>query len=133
MKLIIATPYKKIELEDIEYVRLLTLDGYMGIMKNHIPAIVYLEPGDIKYKKNGKSFFLWCPGGFAEITGTDVLITTESTESPGEINIKETKKEVDNIYKKVKTYGSLAGFVLAGIDLKRSVNKLKFADRFRKK
>ncbi|HDN58510.1 MAG: F0F1 ATP synthase subunit epsilon [Candidatus Neomarinimicrobiota bacterium] len=133
MKLIIATPLREEEIESVEYVRLPTIDGYIGILDNHISSIVALEPGDIKYRKEGKIYYLWGSGGYAEITKNKVLIIAESVEKPEEIDIKQAEKEVDKISQKVKTYGPLAGFVMAGVDLKKNVNKLKFVTRFGRK
>lgn len=133
MKLIIATPLKEEEIENVEYVRLLTVDGYIGVLDSHISSIVALEPGDIKYRKEGKTYYLWGSGGYAEIVKNRVLIIAENVEKPGEIDIKQAEKEVDKISQKVKTYGPLAGFVMAGVDLKKSLNKLRFVSRFIRK
>ena len=53
MRLDIVTPEKKAFSDEIDSVVVPGAEGEMGILKSHAPLVTTLQPGELRYMKNG--------------------------------------------------------------------------------
>ena len=87
----IVTPEKKIFSGPVDNIYLPGVDGEMGILPSHAGLVTALKPGELRYLHEGKVEMLAIGSGFAEVTGTKVIVLTDS--ALGEVEIDEEHVE----------------------------------------
>ena len=74
------------------------IEGYMGVLKDHIPIISFLKPGIIDVKLSNESLNFYVDDGIVEFKDNTLSILTSSI-----FDIKDiTKNNVDKILKNVE-------------------------------
>ncbi len=91
LQLEIVTPEKKIFSDTVTDVYLPGVDGEMGVLELHAALVTALQPGELRYQKDGTTHELAIGSGFAEITQEKVSILTDSAFGDDEID--EAKEE----------------------------------------
>lgn len=91
LQLEIVTPEKKIFSDTVDDVYLPGADGEMGVLEMHAALVTSLQPGELRYHKDGKTFELAVGTGFAEVTQEKVSVLTDM--ALGEEEIDEEKVE----------------------------------------
>lgn len=91
LRLQIITPLKKILDEQVESVILHTTEGDMGILYDHEPVVALLDYNVIRYKQDGVLKKATTMGGFAEVTTDQVVILTDASEFPEDIDVERAK------------------------------------------
>jgi F-type H+-transporting ATPase subunit epsilon len=87
LQLEIVTPEKKIFSDTVTDVYLPGADGEMGILELHAALVTALQPGELRYEKDGKVEALAIGSGFAEVTQEKVSVLTDSAFGEDEIDI----------------------------------------------
>jgi len=72
-----------------------TIEGYMGILKDHISIISFLKPGIIDVKLNNENLKFYVEDGIVEFKDNTLSILTSNIFSVKDIN----KNNVDEIIK----------------------------------
>lgn len=86
LKLEIVTPEKKIFSDTVTDVYLPGADGEMGVLELHAALVTALQPGELRYQKDGTTFALAIGSGFAEVTQEKVSVLTDSAFGDDEID-----------------------------------------------
>ena len=76
----IITPTSIESFENVDYVRIPSLDGLLGIQAKHAEAIIGLGIGEVRITQNGKHSFYATSGGFADIASEGVQLLLETAE-----------------------------------------------------
>lgn len=92
MRLNIVTPEKKIFENEVDQVSLPTFDGEITVLKNHVPLMTQIKPGELTIKSGGKTEYFVTGGGFVEITGKRVSVLTDLAETSQEISIEKAEE-----------------------------------------
>ena len=92
LQLEIVTPDRLVLSEPVEYVGAPGYEGEFGILPGHIPFLSALQVGNLYYKVNGKTFFVFVAGGFAEVSDNKVTILAEVAEMATEIDVERARK-----------------------------------------
>jgi len=87
----IVTPEKKIFSDTVGNVYLPGADGELGILDGHAALVTALQPGELRYDKDGKTVVLAIGTGFAEVTEHKVNVLTDM--ALGEEQVDEAKVE----------------------------------------
>ena len=87
----IVTPEKKIFSDTVAYVYLPGAEGEMGALEGHAALVATLQPGELRYEKDGRIHTLAVGSGFAEVDQHRVNILTDM--ALGEDQIDEAKAE----------------------------------------
>ncbi len=87
----IVTPEKKIFSDTVGNVYLPGADGELGILDGHAALVTALQPGELRYEKDGKTQLLAVGTGFAEVTEHKVNVLTDM--AMGEEQVDESKVE----------------------------------------
>ncbi|HEY1123260.1 MAG TPA: ATP synthase F1 subunit epsilon [Haloferula sp.] len=87
----IVTPEKKIFSDTVGNVYLPGADGELGILDGHAALVTALQPGELRYDKDGKTVILAIGTGFAEVTEHKVNVLTDM--AMGEEQVDESKVE----------------------------------------
>ena len=90
----IVTPEKKIFSGAVDNIYLPGVDGEMGILPSHAGLVTALKPGELRYLHEGKVEMLAIGSGFAEVTGTKVIVLTDSALGEAEIDEEHVKAAI---------------------------------------
>lgn len=97
----IVTPDRSVLSKDVEYLGAPGYEGEFGIMPNHIPFLSALKVGNLYYKENGKTFYVFVAGGFAEVSNNKVTILAEVAEIAAEIDVERARKARERAEKRL--------------------------------
>jgi len=97
----IVTPEKKIFSGNVDNVYLPGADGEMGILPSHAGLVTALQPGVLRYLHDGKAETLAVGSGFAEITGSKVIVLTDSALGESEIDEANVEAAIQRAQEKL--------------------------------
>lgn len=84
----IVTPERKVLSETVEHVVLPSeYAGELDILPGHIPLMTTMEPGEIRYFKDGKPESIAVDKGFIRVYGDSVSVLTEAAIEVHKIDI----------------------------------------------
>jgi F-type H+-transporting ATPase subunit epsilon len=121
----IVTPDRKLLSEDVEYVGAPGINGEFGVLPNHIPFLSALGIGSLYYKKNGKKYYVFIAGGFAEISPQKVSVLAEVAEKAEEIDIERAQKAADKAAKRLEQQKEKVDFARAQAQMARSLHRVR--------
>jgi F-type H+-transporting ATPase subunit epsilon len=92
LKLKIVTPERQVLTKDVDQVILPGVAGSFGVLPEHAPMLVALKPGMVRVLHGNQSEVYSCSGGYAEVTGEEVVLLADALETGAEINPDRAKK-----------------------------------------
>lgn len=101
LQLEIVTPEKKIFSDTVTDVYLPGADGEMGVLELHAALVTALQPGELRYLKDGVTQELAIGSGFAEITQEKVSVLTDSAFGDEEIDEAAEEKAMQRAEEKL--------------------------------
>lgn len=84
----IITPEKVLVKEKVELLEAKGELGEFGVLPGHIQFLTTVDIGEVRYVKDGKTYYLATGGGFAEVVNDRVLMLLETAEFADEIDIE---------------------------------------------
>ena len=88
LKFQIITPERVVFSEEVEQVSVMTREGEITILPNHIPLVGLLVPGEVRYKKMGEEVGIVVSTGFVEVQpGNSVVLLADTAEHAAEIDL----------------------------------------------
>lgn len=134
MNLKVLTPTKSVFDEEIDELIVDTPNGQIGVMKNHVPLITTVLPGEMSLKIKGKLQHYAITGGFLEVMHDSAMLLADYAIHSEEIELEkalEAKKRAEAILKRSKENLSERDFALAQGDLRKAISELRVAKRRR--
>ncbi|MBR3603793.1 MAG: ATP synthase F1 subunit epsilon [Elusimicrobiaceae bacterium] len=126
LKLNLITPQKQLLKElEVQSVVLPAFLGELGVMPGHIPMMVQLGFGSLRYKQDGKEEEFAVLGGFAEILQDSVNVFAESAGLAGEIDEEEEKQKIKRAKESLSKKDADIDFELAEIEIKQALTRMK--------
>ena len=125
IKLEIVTPDRKLLSEEVEYVGAPGINGEFGVLPNHIPFLSALGIGSLYYKKNGKRYYVFVAGGFAEVTPTKVSVLAEVAEKAEEIDVERARKARERSEMRLREQKDREAYARARAALARALQRMK--------
>jgi F-type H+-transporting ATPase subunit epsilon len=92
LKLKIVTPERQVLTTDVDQVILPGVAGSFGVLPEHAPMLVALKPGVVKVLHGSQNEIYSCSGGYAEVTGEEVVLLADALETGAEIDSDRAKK-----------------------------------------
>ena len=99
MRLDIVTPDKKAFSDEIDSVVVPGAEGEMGILKSHAPIVTTLQPGELRYMKNGEETSLAIGTGIVEVSNDRVSVLTDMALGVSEIDEDAVEKAIERAQK----------------------------------
>ena len=99
MRLDIVTPEKKAFSDEIDSVVVTGAEGEMGILKSHAPIVTTLQPGELRYMKNGEDTSLAIGTGIVEVSNDRVSVLTDMALGVSEIDEDAVEKAIERAQK----------------------------------
>jgi F-type H+-transporting ATPase subunit epsilon len=132
LELEVVTPDRLVVKEPVDIVMAIGALGEFGILPNHIPFLTTLQPGELRYRKDGQLEYMAVTGGFAEISDNKVTILAEAAERAREIDIDRAKRAKERAEKRLAMAKTEAiDYLRAEAALKRSLVRLSIGEKGR--
>ena len=135
LKFKIITPEQEVFADEIDQLTVMTRDGEITIMPNHIPLVSILMPGELKYKKNGEEYPMAVSGGFVEVRPDNVVaILADTAEMAKDIDLERAEAAKTRAQKALEDVRGMEHVDFAGLhaDLHRASNRIKVGKKYRR-
>ena len=135
MKFRIVTPERVVhEEDDVESITLPTRMGQITVLKNHLPLVSVLAPGELIVRKGGAEISMAVSGGLVEvIKGNEIVILADTAERVEEIDVERAeaarKKAHELMQEKVADAEQYA-YLAAKIE--KELARLRIAKKYRR-
>jgi F-type H+-transporting ATPase subunit epsilon len=128
----IVTPEKKILSEDqVSIITVMTTEGEIGVLPHHVPLYAKLQPGELKYKKDGHDHYVAIHGGFIEVTPTKVTILADDAVRAEDISEELAEQARLRAEELMAQKVTDADFVHAEAAMRRALLELKVVQKRR--
>ena len=107
-----------------EFLEFTSVEGQMGVYKNHIPLTTILEPCVVKIHANGEKKKAAVMGGFIEIQKERITILAEDANWPEEIDVERAKAAKQRAEERLSKREAGLDVVRAEAALKRAVARI---------
>jgi len=132
-RLEIVTAERMVYSGDVNMVVAWGVEGQLGILPHHAPLMTMLQPGELIVKKDNEEFYHAVSGGFLEVRPDKVIVLADACERAGEID-KTRAEEAKRLAKElIKTPSTEIDTATAEAALRRSLVRLKVAEKMRRK
>ncbi len=119
-KIEIITPDRVFYTGEADFIEFTTVEGEIGVYKDHIPLTTVLAPGVVTIHNGEDAKRAAVHAGFAEILGDRVTLLAEVAEWPGEIDIARAEAAKERAEQRIREH-------LSNIDMKRAEFALRKA------
>ena len=99
----IVTPEKKIFSDTVDNVYLPGADGEMGILPSHAGLVTALQPGELRYLRDGQINTLAIGSGFAEVGHDKTIVLTDMALGEAEIDEAATEEAIKRAEEKLQS------------------------------
>lgn len=107
-----------------EFLEFTSVEGQMGVYKNHIPLTTILEPCVVKIHKDGEVKKAAVMGGFIEIQKERITILAEDANWPEDIDVERAKAAKQRAEERLSKKEAGIDVVRAEAALKRAVARI---------
>ena len=132
-KLEIVTAERMVFSEDVSAVIAWGVGGQLGILPHHAPLMTILQPGDLLIRRDHEEEYLAISGGFLEVRPDKVTILADACERVDEIDIARAEEAKKRAQETMKVAPLAAEAATAEAALRRSLARLKVAERKRRR
>ena len=132
-KLEIVTAERMVFSDDVTALIAWGVEGQLGILPHHAPLMTMLQPGDLVIKKEKEEEVLAISGGFLEVRPDKVIVLADACERADEIDIARAEEAKKRAQETMKAGPLTADAAVAEAALRRSLARLKAAERRRRK
>jgi F-type H+-transporting ATPase subunit epsilon len=109
------------------------VQGQLGILPHHAPLMTMLQPGDLLIRKDKEEEILAVSGGFIEVRPDKVIVLADACERADEIDITRAEEAKKRAQETMKAGPLTADAATAEAALRRSLARLKAAERRRRR
>ncbi len=132
-KLEIVTAERMVFSDEVSALIAWGVEGQLGILPHHAPLMTMLQPGDLMIRKEKEEEYLAISGGFLEVRPDKVIILADACERVDEIDIARAEEAKKRAQETLKAGLLTADAAAAEAALRRSIARLKVAERKRRK
>lgn len=133
IKLEIVTAERQTFADEVNVIIAPGVEGQLAILPHHAPLMTMLQAGEIILKKDGEEIFLFVSGGFLEVRPDKVIILADACERCEEIDISRAEEAKLRAEERLRSKSPEADYSRAEAALRRSVSRLKVAERIRRR
>lgn len=125
----VVTPEQTMVSEEVDIVMAPGYFGEFGALRNHIPFLAQLQPGEVKYRKGGQLEVVVVGGGYAEVLPTKVTILATSAERAHDIDLERALAAKERAEKRLKERQDELDFLRAEAALQRAIARIRAAEK----
>ena len=131
-KLEIVTAERMVFSEEVSALSAWGMEGQLAILPHHAPLMTILQPGDLMIRKDKEEEYLAISGGFLEVRPDKVIILADACERVDEIDIVRAEEAKKRAQETMKAAPLSVDAAAAQAALRRSIARLKVAERKRR-
>jgi F-type H+-transporting ATPase subunit epsilon len=131
-KLEIVTAERMVFSDEVSALIAWGFEGQLAILPHHAPLMTMLQPGDLMIRKDKEEDYLVISGGFLEVRPDKVIILADACERVDEIDIARAEEAKKRAQETLKLGPLTADAAAAEAALRRSIARLKVAERKRR-
>ncbi len=120
----IITPDRIFYEGEASMVEFTSVDGEMGVYKNHIPLTTVLAPGVVTITEAGGKKDAAIHAGFVQILGDKVTFLAEIAEWPDEIDVARAEAARERAEERLRNHGAEVDVARAEIALKKALVRI---------
>ena len=121
----IITPDRVFYEEQVSMVEFNTIEGEVGIYKDHIPMTMIIAPGIITITTGEEVSEAALHAGFAEVLPDKVTILAEIIEWPVEIDLARAEESKSRAEERIREHAPGTDMKRAELSLKRAVARIE--------
>lgn len=128
IQLDIVTPEKKVFSDKVQDVYIPSILGEMGVLETHTALVTPIEPGELRYKKDGQEFEFAVGEGFVEVTQEAVTLLTDLAAAAADIDesiVEEAKKRAEDALNDIDPVTNSDDVTIQKAIIAKSVAQLK--------
>ena len=91
----ILTPERRVLQTQADSVVVPAVDGELGILKDHLPLVAQLQPGEIRMRTGEETQVFAVSGGFVEVQNNHVIVMAETAEMAHEIDVERARQAAE--------------------------------------
>jgi len=129
----IVTAERMVYSDEVSAVVAWGVEGQLGILPHHAPLMTMLQPGDLLIRKDKEEEYFAISGGFLEVRPDKVIILADACERADEINIARAEEAKRRAQETMKAAPLSVEAAAAEAALRRSLARLKVAEKRRRK
>ncbi|MDP2731320.1 MAG: F0F1 ATP synthase subunit epsilon [Dehalococcoidales bacterium] len=133
VRLDIVTAERLVYSEEVDIIVAPGVMGQLGILPHHTPLMTTLEPGEMRIRKGGEEFSLAISGGFLEVRPDRVIVLADAAERDEEIDLARAEEAKRRAQETLRQRIPAADTAQAEAALRRSLARLKVAERRRRR
>jgi F-type H+-transporting ATPase subunit epsilon len=125
----IVTPEQILFKDEVQFLVAPSVEGELGVLKNHAPLISALKIGVLRYKdSSGVQKKMALSGGFVEVIDNVARVLAETAENGDKIDVLRAKAAKDRAEQRLTQRDENINHVRAQMSLQRAMARLKAAD-----
>ncbi len=109
------------------------VEGQLGILPHHARLMTVLQPGELTIRKGSEEIPLAIGGGYLEVRPDKVIVLADSAERADEIDIARAEAARKRAEDAIHTHPAPQDLASAEAALRRSLARLKVAQKRRAK
>lgn len=121
----IITPDRVFYEEEVSMVEFNTVEGEVGIYKDHIPMTMIIAPGILTITRDGEVLEAALHAGFTEVLQDKVTILAEIIEWPSEIDVSRAESSKARAEERIREHAPGTDMDRATLSLKRAVARIE--------
>lgn len=124
-KLKIITPDRVFYEDEVSMVEFNTVEGEVGIYREHIPMTMIVAPGILTITKGDEVKEAALHAGFTEVLPDQVTVLAEIIEWPGEIDVRRAEDAKARAEERIREHAPGTDMRRAEMSLKRAVARIE--------
>ncbi|MEN6460189.1 MAG: F0F1 ATP synthase subunit epsilon [Syntrophomonas sp.] len=125
----IVTPEQILFKDEVQFLVAPSVEGELGVLKNHAPLISALKIGVLRYKDSrGVQKKMALSGGFVEVVDNVARVLAETAENGEQIDVLRAKAAKERAEKRLAQRDENINHVRAQLSLQRAMARLKAAN-----
>ncbi len=133
LRLEIITAERQVLADDVDILVAPGIEGELGILPHHAPLMTILQPGELLIRKDGEETYMVVTGGFLEVRPDKVIVLADACERAEEIDVARAEEAKRRAEERLKTRPPDVEAASIEAALRRSLSRLKVAERRRRK
>lgn len=131
-RLKITSPYGTFYDQDVQTINVKTVDGYIGVLENHIPLVSPLEISIMMIRTSEGERHVTLAGGIIYVKKKETVIVTPSVEFVEDIDVTRANEAYLRAKQRLDNKEAYVNVKRAELALSRSLNRIHAYDFFGK-
>ena len=131
-RLKITSPYGVFYDADVKTINVKTVDGYIGVLKNHIPLVAPLEISVMMIRTSEGEKHVTLAGGMMYVKKKETLIVTPSVEYVEDIDVNRAHEAYNRAKQRLENKEAYLNVKRAELSLNRSLNRINAHGLYKK-